>query len=135
MAYAVLLVLNLQPWWEAQYVIPMLGMVLGNTISGISVGLSTVMEELTTGEVRGADATIKPCAALMQILVSGNELLRVRMCSVRDTDLLDAQSQLGLQLVRTDALCLALLKSLIMLHGCCRQGQGGDPAGPGSQQV
>ncbi len=60
MAYAVLLVLHLQPWWEAQYLIPMLGMILGNTISGISVGLSTVLEELTTGEAGHDDDAAAP---------------------------------------------------------------------------
>jgi hypothetical protein len=44
--------MHLQPWWEPQYLIPMLGMVLGNTISGVSVGLSTVLEELTAGAGR-----------------------------------------------------------------------------------
>ena len=38
-----------QPWWEAQYFIPMLGMLLGNCISSISVGLSALLEEYTTG--------------------------------------------------------------------------------------
>jgi len=39
-----------KPWWEAQYFIPMLGMLLGNCISGISVGLSALLEDYTTGE-------------------------------------------------------------------------------------
>ena len=34
------------PW---QYFIPILGMLLGNGISGVSVGLSALLEELTTG--------------------------------------------------------------------------------------
>jgi len=42
-----------QPWWHAQYFIPTLGMILGNCISGVSVGLSSVMDELTTGESGG----------------------------------------------------------------------------------
>lgn len=49
LAYVTLLVLRLRPWYDAQYCIPMFGMILGNTISGVSVGLSTVLEELTTG--------------------------------------------------------------------------------------
>ena len=32
-----------------QYFIPILGMLLGNAISGVSVGLSALLEELTTG--------------------------------------------------------------------------------------
>ena len=31
-----------------QYVIPMLGMLLGNCTSGVSLGLTTILEELTT---------------------------------------------------------------------------------------
>lgn len=47
--YAMLLIIRPQPWWHAQYFIPTLGMLLGNCISGVSVGLSAIMEELTTG--------------------------------------------------------------------------------------
>ncbi|DBA66382.1 TPA: hypothetical protein ACH3X2_002364 [Trebouxia sp. C0005] len=50
--YAMLLIIRVQPWWHAQYFIPTLGMILGNCISGVSVGLSSVMEELTTGKGR-----------------------------------------------------------------------------------
>ena len=47
--YAMLLIVRVKPWWHAQYFIPTLGMLLGNCIGGVSVGLSAVMEELTTG--------------------------------------------------------------------------------------
>lgn len=40
---------QVQPWYDAQYLIPMLGMLLGNACSGIAVGLSTVLDELSTG--------------------------------------------------------------------------------------
>lgn len=36
-------------WYEPQYLIPILGMLLGNTISGVSLGLTTVLEELSAG--------------------------------------------------------------------------------------
>lgn len=36
-------------WYEPQYFIPILGMLLGNTISGLSLGLTTVLEELAAG--------------------------------------------------------------------------------------
>jgi len=38
---------GLDPWYHPQYSIPLLGMVLGNTLNGISVGLSTLTESLT----------------------------------------------------------------------------------------
>jgi putative ABC transport system permease protein len=37
-----------QPWFAPQYVIPLLGMVLGNTLNGISLGLDRLMEGLTS---------------------------------------------------------------------------------------
>ena len=49
LCYTLLLVVRTTPWWEAQYFIPILGMLLGNAISGISVGLSTVLEEFVSG--------------------------------------------------------------------------------------
>lgn len=49
LCYTLLLVVRTQPWWEAQYFIPILGMLLGNAISGISVGLSTLLEEFSSG--------------------------------------------------------------------------------------
>ncbi len=32
------------PWWEPQYSIPILGMVLGNSLNGIALGLDTALE-------------------------------------------------------------------------------------------
>lgn len=37
-----------QPWFTPQYLIPLLGMVLGNTLNGISLGLDRLMEGLTS---------------------------------------------------------------------------------------
>lgn len=34
------------PWYDARYTIPLLGMVLGNTMTGISIGLSTLANTL-----------------------------------------------------------------------------------------
>ena len=37
-----------QPWFAPQYLIPLLGMVLGNTLNGISLGLDRLMESLVS---------------------------------------------------------------------------------------
>jgi putative ABC transport system permease protein len=42
--YALLVVLDVSPWWRAQYAIPLLGMILGNTMNGISLGLNTLTD-------------------------------------------------------------------------------------------
>ncbi len=48
-AYVMLVVMRgVDRWYQPQYAIPLLGMVLGNTLNGISVGLSTLLESLTT---------------------------------------------------------------------------------------
>lgn len=41
-------IIQVQPWYDPQYLIPLLGMVLGNTLTGISLGLDRFMEGLTT---------------------------------------------------------------------------------------
>ncbi len=40
------------PWYDPQYLIPLLGMVLGNTLNGISLGLDRFMEGLRSGRDR-----------------------------------------------------------------------------------
>jgi putative ABC transport system permease protein len=48
-AYALFGVLQgIETWYQPQYAIPLLGMVLGNTLNGISVGLTTFTESLAT---------------------------------------------------------------------------------------
>ncbi len=39
---------DVENWYQPQYAIPLLGMVLGNTLNGISVGLNTFTETLVT---------------------------------------------------------------------------------------
>ena len=48
LCYVVFVVMSLKPWWEAQYIIPLLGMLLGSCTSGVSLGLTTILDELTT---------------------------------------------------------------------------------------
>lgn len=48
-AFAMGLVLTeVRPWYQPQYLIPLLGMILGNTLNGISLGLNRLGEELAT---------------------------------------------------------------------------------------
>ncbi len=52
-AYAVFAVLHLHPWYSPQYTIPLLGMILGNSLSGVTLALDRLGEELSAkrGEV------------------------------------------------------------------------------------
>lgn len=43
---AVTTIIQVDPWYDPQYLIPLLGMVLGNTINGTSLGLDRFMDDL-----------------------------------------------------------------------------------------
>jgi putative ABC transport system permease protein len=39
-------IIQVDPWWEPRYLIPMLGMILGNGLTGISLGLDRCLQQL-----------------------------------------------------------------------------------------
>ena len=41
------LVISAEPWWRPQYLIPLLGMILGNSLTGISLCLDHLLETLS----------------------------------------------------------------------------------------
>jgi putative ABC transport system permease protein len=45
-AFSLLVQVKPDPWYEARYAIPLLGMVLGNALNGVSLGLSTLTNTL-----------------------------------------------------------------------------------------
>ncbi len=40
------LIIGVEPWWEPRYLIPLLGMILGNALTGISLGLDRCLAQL-----------------------------------------------------------------------------------------
>ena len=48
-AIGLLVVIRIEPWYEPQYAIPILGMILGNTLTGVSLGIERMMQELASG--------------------------------------------------------------------------------------
>jgi putative ABC transport system permease protein len=49
-------VVGVDPWWEPQYVIPLLGMILGNSLTGISLCLDRFLDHL---ETRSAEVELR----------------------------------------------------------------------------
>ena len=49
-------VVGVEPWYDPQYVIPLLGMILGNSLTGISLCLDRFMDHL---EVRSAEVELR----------------------------------------------------------------------------
>ncbi len=45
-------IIGVEPWYTAQYVIPLLGMILGNSMTGISLCLDYLLESLAEGKDR-----------------------------------------------------------------------------------
>jgi TIGR00245 family protein len=43
-AYFILVIIGLEPWYEPRYVIPIAGMIVGNSMTGIALGVNTLME-------------------------------------------------------------------------------------------
>jgi putative ABC transport system permease protein len=44
LAYFILVVVNLSPWYEPRYVIPIGGMIIGNSMTGISLGVTKLVD-------------------------------------------------------------------------------------------
>ena len=47
-ALGLFVVIRIEPWYRPQYAIPILGMILGNTLTGVSLGLERITEELSS---------------------------------------------------------------------------------------
>ena len=45
-------IIGVEPWWEPRYLLPLLGMILGNGLTGISLGLDRCLAELDEGAPR-----------------------------------------------------------------------------------
>lgn len=50
MVFALLVIIQPRPWWSAQYLIAILGLLLGTALSCVATGLSCAIDELTRGE-------------------------------------------------------------------------------------
>lgn len=48
--FSILAVIQVTPWYNPQYLIPLLGMILGNALNGVSLGLEQFMESLVTNQ-------------------------------------------------------------------------------------
>lgn len=47
-AFGLFVVLRVDPWYDPKYAIPFLGIVLGNVLTGVSLGIERITEELQT---------------------------------------------------------------------------------------
>lgn len=50
MVYTLLLIIQPHPWWSAQYMIAILGLLLGSALSCVAAGLSSAIDELSRGD-------------------------------------------------------------------------------------
>lgn len=52
MAYFIFVVIGLSPWYKPTYVIPIAGMIVGNAMTGITLGVNTYMNEMVSQKDR-----------------------------------------------------------------------------------
>lgn len=45
-------IIGVEPWWAPRYLIPLLGMILGNSLNGVALGVDRVLAELDEGRDR-----------------------------------------------------------------------------------
>ena len=69
LGYSLAVAVRPRPWWDPQYSIPTLGLMLGNAISGVAVGLGALLEDFAANGDRielllclGASGTALPSA-------------------------------------------------------------------------
>lgn len=44
-------IIGVEPWWEPRYLVPIVGMILGNALTGVSLGLDRCMAQLDEGSL------------------------------------------------------------------------------------
>ena len=49
MVFGITLVMRPQPWYDVKTVLPTVGLLLSNAVNGVSLGLSSAIQELTQG--------------------------------------------------------------------------------------
>jgi len=71
--YFLLVVVRINPWYDPQYFIPIAGMLIGNSMTGVSLGVKSLIEGMTTQKVLVEEALIlgaTPKAATKNIIDS-----------------------------------------------------------------
>ena len=56
--YFLLVVVGISPWYEPQYFIPIAGMIIGNSMTGISLGVKSLLEGMTVQRAQVEEALI-----------------------------------------------------------------------------
>jgi putative ABC transport system permease protein len=69
--YFLLVVVRISPWYDPQYFVPIAGMLIGNSMTGISLGVKSLLEGMTTQKTMVEEALIlgaTPQAATRSII-------------------------------------------------------------------
>jgi len=84
-------IVRVTPWYDAQYLIPMLGMLLGQSCSAVAVGLSAVLEELSSGKEK-----VEAMLVLGATRVEATRDVVVRAIRLSLTPLLNSMNVVGI---------------------------------------
>jgi putative ABC transport system permease protein len=89
--FGLAVIVRVTPWYDAQYLIPMLGMLLGNSCSSVAVGLSAVLEELSSGKEK-----VEALLVLGATRVEATRDVVVRAIRLSLTPLLNSMNVVGI---------------------------------------
>lgn len=84
-------IVRVTPWYDSQYLIPMLGMLLGNSCSSVAVGLSAVLEEISGGKEK-----VEALLVLGATRVEATRDVVVRAARLALTPLLNSMNVVGI---------------------------------------
>ena len=74
MVFALLLIIQPRPWWSAQYLIAILGLLLGTALSCVATGLSCAIDELSCGGQLALVASLHECLGVTNLLCHAESL-------------------------------------------------------------
>jgi putative ABC transport system permease protein len=84
-------IIGVEPWWTPRYLIPLLGMILGNSLTGVALGVDRVLAELDEGRARVELLLARGATAWEAGLPAAREAVRTGM-----TPIINSMSVVGL---------------------------------------
>lgn len=84
-------IIGADPWWTPRYLVPLLGMILGNSLTGLSLGVDRLLAELDEGRARVELRLARGATPWEAALPAAREAVRTGM-----TPMLQSMSVVGL---------------------------------------
>ena len=78
-------IIGAEPWWSPRYLVPLLGMILGNLLTGVSLGVDRLLAELDEGRARVELRLARGATPWEAALPAAREAVRTGMTPILNT--------------------------------------------------